>query len=95
MAPPGLLSPSLEKGSDHHKNSGGTGTKKKTTKSVSRSYPRNVGVDFRKLAGLTLVNYIDHHGACVRKMENVHTRVNVFSACICLTTLRTPNLTSL
>ena len=30
----------------------------------SRSYPRGVGVDFKKLAGLTLLNYIDHHGAC-------------------------------
>jgi hypothetical protein len=29
----------------------------------SRSYPRGVGLDFRKLAGLTLVSYIDHHGA--------------------------------
>lgn len=28
----------------------------------SRSYPRGVGLDFRKLAGLTLINYIDHHG---------------------------------
>jgi hypothetical protein len=30
--------------------------------SHSRSYPRGVGLDFRKLAGLTLVSYIDHHG---------------------------------
>lgn len=28
----------------------------------SRSYPRGVGVDFRKVAGLTLLNYIDHQG---------------------------------
>ena len=28
----------------------------------SRSYPRGVGLDFRKLAGLTLFSYIDHHG---------------------------------
>jgi len=28
----------------------------------SRSYPRGVGLDFRKLAGLTLLQYIDHHG---------------------------------
>ena len=28
----------------------------------SRSYPRGVGLDFRKLAGLSLINYIDHHG---------------------------------
>jgi hypothetical protein len=61
MAPPGLGSPALEKGSDHNKTSG-SATKKKTVKSVSRSYPRGVGMDFRKLAGLTLVNYIDHHG---------------------------------
>lgn len=32
------------------------------TKNHSRSYPRGVGLDFRKLAGLTLLNYIDHHG---------------------------------
>lgn len=31
--------------------------------SHSRSYPRGVGLDFRKLAGLTLLNYIDHHGS--------------------------------
>lgn len=30
----------------------------------SRSYPRGVGLDFRKLAGLTLMGYIDHHGTC-------------------------------
>jgi hypothetical protein len=28
----------------------------------SRSYPRGVGLDFRKLAGISLINYIDHHG---------------------------------
>eukprot|EP00978_Attheya_sp_CCMP212_P030860 scaffold114805_cov56-Attheya_sp.AAC.1 len=32
----------------------------------SRSYPRGVGLDFRKLAGLTLMSYIDHHGVSVR-----------------------------
>eukprot|EP00566_Odontella_aurita_P032117 CAMPEP_0113580680 /NCGR_PEP_ID=MMETSP0015_2-20120614/30825_1 /TAXON_ID=2838 /ORGANISM="Odontella" /LENGTH=59 /DNA_ID=CAMNT_0000484931 /DNA_START=1 /DNA_END=177 /DNA_ORIENTATION=+ /assembly_acc=CAM_ASM_000160 len=32
----------------------------------SRSYPRGVGLDFRKLAGLTLMSYIDHHGVNVR-----------------------------
>jgi len=39
-------------------------TKKKTGPKTghSRSYPRGVGLDFRKLAGLTLVSYIDHHG---------------------------------
>ena len=31
----------------------------------SRSYPRGVGLDFRKLAGLTLIGYIDHHGTYV------------------------------
>ena len=31
----------------------------------SRSYPRGVGLDFRKLAGLTLIGYIDHHGTCM------------------------------
>ena len=31
----------------------------------SRSYPRGVGLDFRKLAGLTLVSYIDHHGTSI------------------------------
>lgn len=36
-----------------------------TKTSHSRSYPRGVGLDFRKLAGLTLLSYIDHHGACV------------------------------
>jgi len=34
--------------------------------SHSRSYPRGVGLDFRKLAGLTLMGYIDHHGVHVR-----------------------------
>eukprot|EP00523_Entomoneis_sp_CCMP467_P000696 CAMPEP_0168742974 /NCGR_PEP_ID=MMETSP0724-20121128/13319_1 /TAXON_ID=265536 /ORGANISM="Amphiprora sp., Strain CCMP467" /LENGTH=294 /DNA_ID=CAMNT_0008790553 /DNA_START=34 /DNA_END=918 /DNA_ORIENTATION=- len=34
--------------------------------STSRSYPRGVGLDFRKLAGLTLMSYIDHHGVQVR-----------------------------
>jgi len=33
--------------------------------SHSRSYPRGVGLDFRKLAGLTLLDYIDHHGKMV------------------------------
>mmetsp|Transcript_42275 Transcript_42275/g.47761 ORF Transcript_42275/g.47761 Transcript_42275/m.47761 type:complete len:500 (+) Transcript_42275:131-1630(+) len=43
-------------------------TKKKTGPKTghSRSYPRGVGLDFRKLAGLTLVSYIDHHGVKVR-----------------------------
>lgn len=34
--------------------------------SHSRSYPRGVGLDFKKLAGLTLMSYIDHHGVNVR-----------------------------
>lgn len=33
--------------------------------SNSRSYPRGVGPDFRKLTGLTLNAYIDHHGMYV------------------------------
>lgn len=37
-----------------------------TKSSHSRSYPRGVGLDFRKLAGLTLLSYIDHHGVTVR-----------------------------
>lgn len=37
----------------------GSGSSKTTH---SRSYPRGVGLDFRKLAGLTLMGYIDHHG---------------------------------
>jgi hypothetical protein len=36
-----------------------------STKATSRSYPRGVGPDFRKLTGLTLLSYIDHHGMCV------------------------------
>lgn len=39
------------------------GAKSAGTAGQSRSYPRGVGLDFRKLAGLTLVSYIDHHGA--------------------------------
>ena len=51
-------------------------TKKKTGPKTghSRSYPRGVGLDFRKLAGLTLVSYIDHHGKCA-----VHLRVRLYS----------------
>jgi hypothetical protein len=43
-------------------------TKKKTGPKTghSRSYPRGVGLDFRKLPGLTLVSYIDHHGTYFR-----------------------------
>ena len=39
-------------------------TKNSSTKNIARAYPRGLGVDFRKLAGLTLMGYIDHHGAC-------------------------------
>jgi hypothetical protein len=35
----------------------------------SRSYPRGVGLDFRKLAGITLINYIDHHGTLPVRVE--------------------------
>jgi hypothetical protein len=47
---------------------GGVAVKRKSTgkSSHSRSYPRGVGLDFRKLAGLTLVSYIDHHGEYCR-----------------------------
>ena len=31
-------------------------------KQQSRAYPRGVGLDFRKLGGLSLLSYIDHHG---------------------------------
>ena len=36
--------------------------RKQGPKHHSRSYPRGVGLDFRKLAGVTLASYIDHHG---------------------------------
>ena len=52
MPPPGLSSAPISKPG---RKSGSKGTH-------SRSYPRGVGLDFRKLAGLTLVSYIDHHG---------------------------------
>ena len=32
----------------------------------SRSYPRGVALDFRKLAGMALLGYIDHHNVTVR-----------------------------
>lgn len=40
--------------------------RKQGPKHHSRSYPRGVGLDFRKLAGMTLASYIDHHGVTVR-----------------------------
>jgi len=36
--------------------------RKQGPKHHSRSYPRGVGLDFRKLPGMTLVSYIDQHG---------------------------------
>jgi len=39
---------------------------KKGAQHFSRSYPRGVGIDFRKLSNLTLMSYIDHHGVSVR-----------------------------
>ena len=54
MPPPGLGSSGAKSG----RKSGGKS-------SHSRSYPRGVGLDFRKLAGLTLVSYIDRHGTSV------------------------------
>jgi hypothetical protein len=59
MAPLGLSGTTV-KSSDKTKQA--ASKTKKTMKSVSRSYPRGVGLDFRKLAGLTLVSYIGHHG---------------------------------
>lgn len=57
MPPPGLG------GFSGTSSTTGTGKRKSGLhKSHSRSYPRGVGLDFRKLAGLTLVSYIDHHG---------------------------------
>jgi len=56
----------------HDSESTKSATKKKTGPKTgpktghSRSYPRGVGLDFRKLPGLTLVSYIDHHGVKVR-----------------------------
>mmetsp|Transcript_2962 Transcript_2962/g.8302 ORF Transcript_2962/g.8302 Transcript_2962/m.8302 type:complete len:86 (+) Transcript_2962:206-463(+) len=47
--------------------------------SHSRSYPRGVGLDFRRLAGLTLVHYIDHHGACVR-LSSTQQRYTIVSS---------------
>jgi hypothetical protein len=42
---------------------GGSAAAGNSSKQIhSRSYPRGVGLDFRKLAGLSLINYIDHHG---------------------------------
>jgi len=38
----------------------------KKTAHFSRSYPRGVGIDFRKLSNCTLTAYIDHHGVTVR-----------------------------
>jgi hypothetical protein len=37
-------------------------TKRVKKTAHSRSYPRGVGLDFRKLAGLTLQSFIDYHG---------------------------------
>jgi hypothetical protein len=54
MPPPGLSGPTV------------SGQKRKSNKvGHSRSYPRGVGLDFRKLGGLTLVSYIDHHGTYI------------------------------
>ena len=36
--------------------------RKQGPKHHSRSYPRGVGLDFRKLPGMTLISYIDQHG---------------------------------
>eukprot|EP00934_Nitzschia_sp_Nitz4_P006840 Nitzschia sp. Nitz4//scaffold5_size260463//59942//60883//NITZ4_000957-RA/size260463-processed-gene-0.60-mRNA-1//1//CDS//3329555265//6830//frame0 len=65
MPPPGLAGyPSSTPSST---TSSTTGKRKSGAfKSQSRSYPRGVGLDFRKLAGLTLVSYIEHHGVNIR-----------------------------
>lgn len=44
-------------------NKRGTKTPKSTQ---TRSYPRGVGLDFRKLGSLTLQSFIEHHGVHVR-----------------------------
>jgi SAGA-associated factor 29 len=50
-------------GSSSSRNVGKAGKK---TAHFSRSYPRGVGIDFRKLSNCTLTAYIDHHGVSVR-----------------------------
>ena len=40
---------------------------KKVNQHFSRSYPRGVGIDFRKLSNWTLMSYIDYHGVSVRE----------------------------
>jgi hypothetical protein len=51
--------------------------------SHSRSYPRGVGLDFRKLGALTLLSYIDHHGAsCLRLYLLSAVRISM-SDCTC------------
>jgi len=42
------------------------GPKKKKPANISRSYPRGVGVDFRKLSTATLISYTEHHGVYCR-----------------------------
>jgi SAGA-associated factor 29 len=42
----------------------------------SRSYPRGVGLDFKKLPPLTLMSYIDHHSVPVRN-EAPHSEIAV------------------
>ncbi|GKY91922.1 hypothetical protein MPSEU_000163800 [Mayamaea pseudoterrestris] len=43
-----------------------------TYKQQSRAYPRGVCLDFRKLGGLSLLSYIDHHGVPVRSDAPLH-----------------------
>lgn len=38
----------------------------KTSTMTSRSYPRSIALDFRKLTGMALLGYIDHHNVNVR-----------------------------
>ena len=43
-----------------------TGSGSKSSGTTSRSYPRSIALDFRKLAGMALLGYIDHHNVNVR-----------------------------
>ena len=56
-----------------------TGRPRNQAKSThSRSYPRGVGIDFRKLAGLTLMSYIDHHGKCAINQKSTDNKNTPF-----------------
>jgi SGF29 tudor-like domain/Sin3 binding region of histone deacetylase complex subunit SAP30 len=58
--------------------------------SHSRSYPRGVGLDFRKLPGISLINYIDHHGALfIVSQMLLSTSTNIQNIYCLLITLKT------